>query len=224
MKLGTSLSVVFAGVFAASVASAATVDLRFDSGTSNGTAKITKAPVAPIGGYKSYGAYGFNMTDTTGALGSFVAFCLDITHYLSTGTSPYLVTSTPFSNSYGLDPAAKSRVQAMFDANYAGLDTSDRKQAASFQAALWNSIYDADATVAKGAFKATGTDVSLANGYLASAAAFTGPSTYRLTFLESLDGRQNLVTASAVPLPAGGVLLLSAIAGIGAVRRRRKAA
>ena len=57
-----------------------------------------------------------------------------------------------------------------------------------------------------------------------------GPTqSYKLTFLESNDQRgnsqysQNLVTASPVPLPAAGFLLIGALGGLAAVGRRKRA-
>ena len=221
-------STLLAAALSVSAASASTVSLHYDGPTSNGVAKILSAPVTPVAGFKvKYGAFGFKMTDTTGALGSFVAWCLDVTHALATkGTEQYAATKTPFSNSYGISTAALGRIQSLFDANYRTLDVTDRTSAASFQSALWETLYDTDHNTMTGAFRVSGADTLRANGYLDAAMAYTGPSRYRLTFLESTGDitRQNLVTVSAVPLPAGGMLLVSAIAGFGALRRRRKAA
>lgn len=225
MKLGFALPVVLAAALTAGMASAATVNLKFDGGTSSGTAKIDAAPVMPVSGLTTYGAYGFNMTDTSGSLGSFVAWCLDIMHPLATsGVHEYITTNTPFSNSYGLDLGQMSRVQNLFDAVYATLIPGNQTQAASFQAALWESLYDTDRDVSTGEFRVSGPDTSLANSYLVLANDFTGSKAYNLTFLESTGRDQNLVTAAVVPLPAGGILLLSALGGIGMLRRKRNAA
>lgn len=230
MKLGISIPVVLATVFTAGMASASTVTLRYDGATASpkGAVTITSAPVTPA--FTNAGAYGFNMTDTTGNLGSFVAWCLDISHSLKSSAT-YFVTDTPFSNSFGLSDTEKSRVQSLFDANYASLNAGDRDEAASFQVALWNSLYDNDTDVFSGDFSATGrgdTDLTLANGYLAAASQWRidgNARAYNLTFLESTSGNdQNFVTASAVPVPAAGLLLVTALGGIGVIRRRRKAA
>ena len=62
----------------------------YEGGTASGTAVITSSPApAPIG--TTVGAFGFNMDDTTGQLGDedgdFVAWCLDASHWLATGSS-----------------------------------------------------------------------------------------------------------------------------------------
>ena len=213
-------------------ASAATVSLKYNGPSAGSDAKnvtITAAPVDYPGAGdwpKTVGAFGFKMTDTSGQLGSFLAWCLDLEHFLATsGTHPYSATSTPFSNSYGLDGNQMARVQSVFDANFASLNTMVGNQAAGFQLALWNALYDTDSVISDGAFRATasGAITTLANGYLSAAASFTGSRAWNLTFLESATGRQNLVTVSPVPLPAAGWLLIAGIGGLAALRRRKTA-
>jgi hypothetical protein len=229
MAIKTALASATA-VFMAMVlpVSAATISLKYDGPSANDpkNATITVAPVAPgSGGWpKTVGAYGFEMTDTSGQMGSFLAWCLDVSHYLATsGSHSYTVTTTPFSNSYGLDLGQMARVQSVFDANFTSLDATVGIQAAGFQLALWNALYDTDWLIAGGAFSATASSdiLSLANSYLASADLFAGDSVWNLTFLESNTGKQNLVTATPVPLPAAGLLLLAALGGLGIAHRRR---
>ena len=231
------LSGALAVFLLASGAQASTVALTYHGATSGGekkTVRIDDAPVAYPGTGnwpRSVGAWGFNMHDSSGTLGDFVAWCLDLGSFLSTSSTsakPYSVVSEPFSNSYGLDSSERIRVQTVFDANYAGLDLSAGDQAAGFQLALWNALYDDDSDVSTGAFRATAQSgvVSLANGFLGEAAGFDGDRQYRLAFLESDDSNgakyQNLVTVAPVPLPAAGGLLLVALGGIGLAARRAK--
>lgn len=217
---------------APALASAAPVTLTYISQTADGQVSITAAPVVTAKPLPAaFGAYGFNMnaspTGVVGdAAGNFVAWCLDLEHYLA-GTSGYITTTTPFTNSYGLSLAEIGRVQRVFEANYAGLVTSDDDHA-GFQTALWNAVYDTDWLAGVGTFAASGTAavVAKADAFLAAASAFAGPNTYNLTFLESTDRliRQNLITVSPVPLPAAGWLLIVGLGGLAALRRKRKAA
>lgn len=194
-------------------------------------ATIDEAPVS-VAGSGSVPAFGFNMTDTGGTLGSFLAWCLDLGSFLSTsGTTarPYTTTDTPFSNSYDLGTAGIARVQSVFDANFNDVTVADGVQAAGFQLALWNAVYDDDWTIGDGVFKASADAavVAKANAYLTAASTDGTDKAYRLTFLESAPGPQqakyqNLVTVSPVPIPAAGGLLLVALGGLGLAGRRRK--
>ncbi len=178
------------------------------------------------------GAYGFNMVDVTAGgsvLGKFVAWCLDLDHYLAPAgkATPYTVTKTPFSNSYGLDADDMKRVQSVFNANFANVVQKNDIQAAAFQVALWDALYDDDFRASDGDFKINRSDIrTQADVYLAAAKAYTGKKVWNLTFLESKDKptRQNLVTVTPVPVPAAAGLMLLALGGLAAVGRRRRAA
>ena len=128
-----AVSAVTAFVAMTLPSAATTVSLTYNGGTANGTATITASPVVPVGGFGTYGAWGFNMTDSTLTLGDangrFVAWCLDLSQWLSSGN--YDISTTPFSN-FVINIA---RVQSVFDANYASLTLSNATQAAGFQVA-----------------------------------------------------------------------------------------
>ncbi|QIE55976.1 VPLPA-CTERM sorting domain-containing protein [Pikeienuella piscinae] len=238
LKMGPTMKIKFcaalaAGALLSSGAEAATLKLDgYTAGVKNVT--VSASPVANTP--NPAGATGFNISDQSGSLGSFVAWCLDIGHYLMGvgDTDEYDLTTDPFSNSFGLTQVARDRVQAVFDANYGTLDASDSAQATGFQMALWEAAFEDDATamsMSDGAFIASNAaSDSLASTYLANAIAHTGSSRYQMSFFEisSLDenrGRytgQNLVTVSEVPLPAAGLLLLTALGGTAFVGRRRK--
>jgi hypothetical protein len=234
----TSLALTASLSLTVGAASATTVSLHYDGGTANGGVDFVSTPAGVTPAYDPAGAFGFRMTDVSepGVLGSFVAWCLDLTHPLGTGAGgyAYTITSTPFSNSYGLDSAEMTRVQSVFDANYAGVNVFDKIQAAAFQVALWNSLYDSDLLSSAGIFAISTSSLkpsyaliaAQADLYMAAANAFAGPRVWNLTFLESTEEqtRQNLVTATPVPLPAGAGLLLLALGGLGLAARRRTSA
>ena len=232
---------VFSGALAltlmAGAAHATPISLTYQGASSGSEAKtvtITDAPVAYPGSGswpKSVGAYGFNMTDTSGLLGNFLAWCLDVGSFLSTSSTaakPYVITESPFSNSVALDV---SRIQAVFDANFKTVDATNGVQAAGFQLALWNAVYEDDWDISDGAFRVSADSaiIDKAQAYLDAANSYVGGTQWRMTFLESNPAagetkHQNLVTVSPVPIPAAGGMLLLALGGLGMAARRRKAA
>lgn len=230
-------SIVLASALAVSVgmAAASTVSLKYEGGTADGGVSFSSVPAVVKNAPRSSGAFGFNMVDVTkggSVLGKFVAWCLDLEHALETKVAtPYTVTKTPFSNSYGLDTVEMKRVQSVFDANFKSVKLGDNTQAAAFQVALWNALYDGDTAAGRGPFAiksdGSGKDIiEQANKYLEAAKKFDGKKVWNLTFLESRDKttRQNLVTVTPVPVPAAAGLLLLALGGLAAVGRRRRAA
>lgn len=218
-------------VLTSGTAAASSVLLEY-SGTPQGfrTVQIQDTPtgITPVASSVSAGA--FYMTDTTGMLGKFVAWCLDITTYTSSGTEGYTVTKTPFSK-YPLDSNDLGRVQAFFDANY---DTAleNRNKSAAFQVGLWEVLYDDDFSLtasASDSFRASSSTSavnSYATDFLNAAQSYLtggGAKKWNLTFLENDAGnRQNLVTVAPVPVPAAAVLLLGGLAGLGFASRRRR--
>ncbi|MFO8126429.1 VPLPA-CTERM sorting domain-containing protein [Yoonia sp.] len=226
----------------ASTATAGTISLTYAGPSvseSNGNSLQTVYIDEPTEFNREVYAFGFNMTgpaDTS--LASFLAWCLDLGSALAPKNVPatYSETDIPFSNSLTIDT---SLVQKVFDANFGGVTVSDGLQAAGFQVALWEAIYEKnvdaegkkvwDAGDGVFAVSENADVIEQANTYLGLAAGYTDDQKYRLTFLESASdaegksAHQNLVTVSPVPLPAAGFLLLAALGGLGFAARRRKA-
>lgn len=222
----------------ASTATATPISLVYDgpsvtNSDDRETVTITTSPVT-VATENSVYANGFNMTDTSGTIGSFLAWCLDVSSFLSNSGSTaeaYIITDDPFSNSYGLSDTEQARVQSVFDANFGTLDATNGVEAAGFQVALWNALYEGDLFAEAGAFAVSASQavIDKANYFLGTAANDNpNENLYQMSFLESAPGddqtrRQNLVTVSPVPLPAAGMLLLVALGGLGFAGRRRKA-
>ncbi|WP_109314007.1 VPLPA-CTERM sorting domain-containing protein [Ruegeria sp. AU67] len=212
-------------------ASALTVKMR---GPAAGAYEYLGVEADGLVSYSSVAAGAFALKDRTPApnnvFGNFVAFCLDLASYAPYGRyNHYSVTNTPFENLNLIANGAIHRVQSLFDAVYTSqLATDDTKTSAAIQVALWNIIYDDDNTVDAGSFTAWGNSnvVELANQYLAAASAYAGDKKWDLSFLENKNyhHRQNLVTASPVPIPAAGLMLLGALGGLTLLRRRRQMA
>lgn len=222
-------------------ASATTIELTYKGASSGGDAKkvnITAVPsLTPPAVSGNQWAFGFKMeSDQPSPFDRFTAWCLDLQYYLGVvGAHRYEMTDTPFSSTLDLSLDGRGgRIQDVFDANYATVDISDGAQAAGFQLALWEALYDSDLNLMTGDFQAADKDVNattafdFAQGYLVAADGYGDGRKFTLTFLEStpVSGpkKQNLVTATPVPLPAAGLLLLAALGGLSALRRRRKTA
>ena len=164
--------------------------------------------------------------DGDSAVEDFVAFCLDISTYISNGKN-YEVTTSPFA----VDPLTSlqiGNIQRLFNTAYRTLVLTSNTQSAGFQLALWEIIYETDSTLTLGSGNFTASygtaAINFANTLLGNLGD-TPTAHYALTFLQ----------ANPAHHPEPGDRLASAAAGGGAdaagrarrprrARRRRKAA
>lgn len=157
--------------------------------------------------------------------GDFVAFCVDLVQYLHDPTT-YEIKPDLFASPV-LDNIGKLFTSALGGGTIASvIDTS--LEAAGFQLALWEILYDSgngfDLTA--GDFRET--ENVLARGQAQSYLNALGADAdgYAFTFLYSAT-KQDVVTAEPVepvPLPATGVLMLAGLGGLAALHRRGKRA
>lgn len=202
----------------ATVSSASTVEVGYQENSVFGTPNLSGAVTITSPFLNGRVAAGpFRLTGSNG-FGDFVAFCIDLGHYMSRGQT-YTVTDT---SNYGSD--VDSNIGRLFSSAYSGLTTA--VQGAAFQVALWEIITDTGSDsgldLGDGAFTAgaNASVISQAADYLDGLdGAATGR--YNMTFLANRNS-QDLVTVSPVPVPAAFGMLGLGIAGLFGLRRRKK--
>jgi hypothetical protein len=219
------------------ITTASTLSLTYEGSAAGYRATtIDQVDVDIAGNSNRVAAGGFAMRDATpGGLDAFIAWCLDLGALLGTsGTHGYVSTDTPFGNGgKTLLDAGIARISSVFNANFGEDVLASANSSAGFQLALWEAVYDDDMDITTGTFQASSSMAveGLAQDYLAAADSYEGPALWDLSFLESTaaDRRQNLVTArvsnanlAPVPVPAAGLLLLAALGGLAAVKRRAR--
>jgi len=225
--------------FAVSGAEAATTLYKQSSDIFDGNGR---AGVTVVGGPRSpvsANAGGFVVTEDAARdpINAFVAWCLDIANNLSIPGSgrEYHVTDTPYLATTGtIAPDRLDNIKALFETAYSTLDLSSNSESAGFQLALWEILYEEDDVLAvsgtdQGTFYRTGGSNGAKNAANVFLAGLDGPVTqeYKFTFWESAvgaDGKQlsqNLVSVSAVPIPAAAGFLIAGLGALGALRARK---
>lgn len=146
-----------------------------------------------------------------------LAFCIDLANVLDTAETDYETDPGL------LDPSKVTALDKLFTQHYASV--VDAYTSAGFQVAIWELITDATYDLADGTFKLTGGNdqkvIDAATDFLVLGDETGG---YNLTFLDSVatPSSQDLVTVTAVPLPASALLLGAGLFGIAGLRRLRR--
>lgn len=163
---------------------------------------------------------------------SFIAWCIDVLTTLNQGDVEYNLDVSL------LDSAQLGRVERVFDANYLGDTALNGINSAAFQVAVWDAVYDDDfnasgfGSAVTSGFKIASPNsvINKANEYLLAAFNYdyaVDDRKWTLTQHEAVNpASQDLITVQAIPGPFGVLLLGSAFAAAGVVRRsaRRKPA
>lgn len=221
--------------FGVGTATAATMDVGYqnpnDIFNGNAKGKVTigvdgiRDPVRVYAG-------GFALQSDSEEFGEFIAWCLDVGANIFNGksgqTHEYKVTDDPFSNTFFLTEQTQNNILRLFDAFYTEEVLTQANEATAFQVSLWTLVYADENSPAP---------LQAQNFSPSSAAALSvdwvnfvlDPDNviqrrWWLHFLESTsDPRsQNLVTVTAIPLPAAGLLLFGALGGLGVIARLRR--
>ena len=211
---------------ALSPASAATINVTkqgtnafVDASGGNGWYQSTSYTLNGTGRSAAAGMFRLTGTSTNGAVQDFLAFCLE----------PLETLTLPKDHTVGttLGTSVLDRLGALMSNAFTLVTGS--QSAAAFQMAAWEIANESNGSLdlANGGFRITaaaqGTQ-SLAQSWLDLIGSGQWTSTGNVTIL-SASGTQDLLTNIApVPVPAAGVMLLGGLAGLGALRRRRKAA
>jgi hypothetical protein len=236
MKVWKTIAAAAALALSAGAASATTINLSYRNNSSifNGNAN---AGVKLVVDGKSVNAQAGAFALTSPQTGDIDLWCLDAESLIfgKNQTRPYAETDNPFvASGQGAITAAIGGITKLFDKFFLKGDNpvlANNTEAAAFQLTLWRLVYDALGKT----FTFDGTNSGIKSRSTAMYDCVVSGSgdgcnsidrVWRLHFLESQSDprHQNLVHVTAIPLPAAGLLLITALGGLVVVSRRRKAA
>lgn len=156
----------------------------------------------------------------------FSSYCIDVYQSVAVNQS-YTFDVIDDELGFPMDLARAEKLAKLWGGYADEATTNDN--AAAFQLAVWNIVYDNDASVSAGTFKTTtaGNFVATADSWLSALETYEGPIA-NLAALTSRTAQDQLVEMPLppnvpVPLPAAGWAGLAMLAGLAGTRKLRRA-
>lgn len=229
-NLVLSAALVTGAMVGATAASATT--LSYNGLAGYGYVSVSNADATDTTNNYSGAGGAFKMGDQNNELGlgnNFIAFCLDLAGTVKNGYDYVINNVNPFQPGRELSALQRQNVELLYDASFGLVDTNNNIDAAAFQLVLWEAGYETEAgplSLTDGTRLGTSGNADIlarANTFLANMASWDGIDRFNVNFLDAdVDARQDLVMATPVPVPAAGLLMLTGLGGIAAMRRRKK--
>lgn len=207
---------------ASAIANAQHVNLKFSSVDDVISTKTKITGSVYSGQNVAMGSYNLNIQGE----GVFSGFCVDPYQSASSVFTSYTKSTLDAADFNNNGATRFANVQKLFDNAYGTL--TNAVQTAGFHLALWEIFHD-NGNVATGGIKGMqGTNqsmLSVANTFLGQLSGWSITDAYSIDFFKS-SFKQDFVIAklnppSQVPVPAALPLLLTGLAGLGFMRRRK---